>query len=351
MRQIKIPLEIRKKHLKYFKIEAPKNYDKLIYFSFLNEHINANYQSSNPAVLNLIRTCGTDVFKYLIDFLYKHFNNIVNGSPKYIYAIEEEFYNELYSKYAITEETRPLIDEILKLIFDYDSFVKTKNKFWSPIILTKELAINICPYCNNHFTFTQLYNSKTRKFQIRPDLDHFFTQHSHPMLSISLYNLVPSCSICNSKLKHMRDSSLEKGVHPFIEDANSIFYFRRKITSSKYSSSKKDIDLYSTIMGLDTNYNFEIVPINSIHNEKVLEFEKMYQLTKRYEPYKDIINQSIKRTLLYSHNYLKSLDSAYTFFDFAKYTGSNLENIDENILSKVKNDILVKEILPKMNPK
>ena len=75
----------------------------------------------------------------------------------------------------------------------------------------------------------------------------------------------------------------------------------------------------------------------------------MLQLLKRYKPYNSIINKSIKKTLLYTHNYLQSLNQAYTFNDFSKNIIRNLDEIDSTVLSKVQNDIIKNEILPKMN--
>ena len=55
-----------------------------------------------------------------------------------------------------------------------------------------------------------------RKFKLQQDkgiftLDHFYPQHSSQELSISLYNLIPSCAPCNSRFKHEAD--FEIGVN------------------------------------------------------------------------------------------------------------------------------------------
>ena len=85
---------------------------------------------------------------------------------------------------------------------NYNKFSKTTNNFWSPIIYNKLLNVSVCPYCNSQYTFTQkVIGASERKFQIRPDLDHFFTQSKHPMLVISIYNLVLNDSTLTKEFK------------------------------------------------------------------------------------------------------------------------------------------------------
>lgn len=81
----------------------------------------------------------------------------------------------------------------------YDSFFGEQgsdginNAIW----LTKKLNINVCPYCNRTYTFT------IKNKGVRPELDHFYPRSNvnYKHLSISFYNLVPSCPACN-KIKH-----------------------------------------------------------------------------------------------------------------------------------------------------
>ena len=75
--------------------------------------------------------------------------------------------------------------------------------FWNSYVYTEKLGINVCPYCNSEFIFTQLEENKgemvdvagTRipRITIRPQLDHFISKKSYPILASSIFNLVP-CS-------------------------------------------------------------------------------------------------------------------------------------------------------------
>lgn len=350
MKKIEISVDMKIKHYRYFFDIGPKNYKpELIYYSFIKYHKDNNYESDIIEVKEFCAKFSKEHFKFIIDYIDENFKNILVSKPEKILQIETGFYNYLEGKYSITSnEDLQKVNNILKLIFNYNKFVLTKNSFWSPIIYNKSLNISICPYCNTQYTFTQKVKGfGDRSFQIRPDLDHFFTQSKHPMLVISIYNLVPSCSICNSKLKGNIDGILNKSTHPFLEGFDNIAYFKREF-SIQHNNSK---DFYSQIMGIDDNYKLSLNPYKISDVEKVKTHEETYQLTTRYELYKDIINKSIKRSLLYSHNYLTSLDKSYNFKEFKRTLTNEMEDLDSTILSKVKKDILIKEIIPNMNPK
>ncbi len=70
----------------------------------------------------------------------------------------------------------------------YKNFSNRKlGKRWADTI-----GVRVCPYCNRSYVFT-LDNGEAR-----PQYDHYFPKSSYPYLAISMYNLVPCCSICNS---------------------------------------------------------------------------------------------------------------------------------------------------------
>lgn len=94
-----------------------------------------------------------------------------------------------------------------KLKSNYD-FVKEYNNFVSrdselkaakmnALKLYKEIDIKVCPYCN--LNNISLYKDESGKK--RGHLDHFYCKRDYPYLALSIYNLVPICSTCNSSFK------------------------------------------------------------------------------------------------------------------------------------------------------
>lgn len=58
------------------------------------------------------------------------------------------------------------------------------------VSLLQYLNITVCPYCNRNFI-------NSRDEFLGAQLDHFYNKKTYPFLSVSLYNLIPSCSTCN----------------------------------------------------------------------------------------------------------------------------------------------------------
>lgn len=76
------------------------------------------------------------------------------------------------------------------------------------VIMTDKLGLTICPYCNRDYA-----NSRSDK-HAGNQLDHFFSRSRYPFWAVSLYNLVPCCSVCN----HIKGNTDEELVSPFDEE-------------------------------------------------------------------------------------------------------------------------------------
>jgi hypothetical protein len=73
---------------------------------------------------------------------------------------------------------------------EYKKFSK-KKKEYDAYDLAKSLNINTCLYCNINSIYTVI-NEENEKI-LRPEFDHFFDKATYPILSLSIYNLIPSC--------------------------------------------------------------------------------------------------------------------------------------------------------------
>lgn len=97
--------------------------------------------------------------------------------------------------------------------FDYETFAKKSSSFWDAYKLCKTSKYKFCPYCQQNMAITLYRDEKLQA--IRPTLDHYYPKSLYPYLSLSLYNLVPSCFNCNSSLKGDTDFFLEPHLHPY----------------------------------------------------------------------------------------------------------------------------------------
>ena len=94
-------------------------------------------------------------------------------------------------------------------VFDYN-IVKERVAYK----ITQIKNINTCPYCNRTYTFAVGRDKRTNI--VRPHFDHWFAHTHYPLLSLSFYNLIPSCPNCNSSIKGNSHYSLKTHIHPYL---------------------------------------------------------------------------------------------------------------------------------------
>lgn len=165
----------------------------------------------------------------------------------------------------------------LEDIFDYSGFISKNKAGWNAYELCKLSKYRTCPYCNQAYAFTvvqqhDIVKGKTVK-SFRPTLDHFLPKSRFPHLAISLNNLVPSCSICNSSLKGSIDFHAEEHLHPF-EDAESIS-FSLADSAGQLVDLRSNIDKDNHQLTLQVKFSGSCVPsTNSV---------KTFLVRERYE--------------------------------------------------------------------
>ena len=148
-----------------------------------------------------------------------------------------EMHRELFAKLPKDADGRVLDDEkkCLESIFNYRNYFYQDKKFAYEV--AKLMGMNTCVYCNRQYTMT-VVDSDTGEQLVRPEFDHWFPQTDYPDMAISYYNLIPSCYLCNSSLKHDAPMSLDKHVHPYI-DRKAGFSFTYIPTSNGHAVDVK----------------------------------------------------------------------------------------------------------------
>ncbi|HTN20454.1 MAG TPA: hypothetical protein VL125_08270 [Pelobium sp.] len=223
--------------------------------------------------------------------------------------------------------------EKLKRVFDYDEFIMG-HKITS-FKLAKMLNRNTCTYCNRVYTTTIIFkdpktgqvNNGTRV--TRPNYDHWYAHGKYPILGLSLYNLIPSCTICNSSVKGAVDFSLSKHLHPYTNKPEQDFNFNYK--SQSVNTNNVVIDVQSKSKSANTLAAFQIAEVYNEHSA--------YEL-------KDLLELRYK----YSDNYLDTLFNRTFKVVVSKKEayrmifGTEFEDIDHHKrpFSKFKKDILEK---------
>lgn len=180
------------------------------------------------------------------------------------------------------------------------------------------LNIRTCFYCN--LSYVNVYKtSGVNKNHF--DIDHFLPKSICPLVALSLFNFVPSCQVCNEKLKKeklMGEAVNLKKVSP----TSSSYKFDESIkfdvaSANPFSINNKEISI--SLKG-DALYSkeIEILKLEERYNYHKCEVERLLSLIQKYpESNINMIGQTLKiseNTILndiFGIEFLKSNDRCF----------------------------------------
>ena len=229
---------------------------------------------------------------------------------------------ELCDRYAILEK--------LRQVFDYDNQLgQNKSRAYR---LTLEQGHNTCTYCNRSYVFTVVRDKgKNDGDRIaRPVLDHWYSKELFPLMSLSLCNLIPCCSICNSSAKGNAIFRTTTHVHPYIATTPAEPGFKFRYKAQPDGKWAVVIDPSSDPKENRMVEEFKLEDVYSYHGE--LEVKDI--LEWKYQNNDIYLSQVLNGIL--SHYKISRADVYRMFF------GTELEPVDslKRPLSKLKRDIL-----------
>ena len=110
---------------------------------------------------------------------------------------------------------------------NYKAFANSHSDDWSGLLLMKELAkhVRYCPYCNAETIYAIKFTERGDTRMVKNAFDHYFPRARYPFLGLSLYNLIPACSRCNSNLKGCKYKDLVRMAHPYLDDVGMNMVF------------------------------------------------------------------------------------------------------------------------------
>jgi hypothetical protein len=175
--------------------------------------------------------------------------------------------------------------EILSLRNLYSRFaVASKSPFlnYSAFELIDKLGITVCPYCNRNY----IINVKGRNRRTC-EIDHFWNKQNYPFLSLSFFNLIPSCKTCN----HLKSNIPGNYYNPYNSSMNSddLIKFSFKVIGPEYIDRKEHLELVTK-----HSRSFE----TNVKNLAIIEL---------YNSHIDIIQELIKKKSIYNEEYIEQL--------------------------------------------
>jgi len=367
-----IPKEILDKHWEYFeksigykKIEEYKKQDALpikqrALFRIISNHdllkkiiigkpieIREIIDKYNELVINKGRIVSNDAFAFYKDFIVtggwnsiwvkinrdaKGLSNKKNIKARMIYLDKrftsmERLYGQVNNESLNIGTLKSRFDyiankisskleswnDLLKSIFDYSKFIKISDN-WNAYKYTTDLGVTVCPYCNRNY----IHTLETNTGRTRAELDHFYPKSLYPFLSISIYNLIPSCHICNSNLKGSKNFFEVQHIHPF-ENLN-----QNKITFKLHYKDLKIETVIPNINQFEIDFNFN-PSLNNSEMTMINNSLKTFKTKELYNNHKDIAQELVYKAYYYNKTKIEELQSIL---------GTN-SGIDENFIERV----------------
>lgn len=192
------------------------------------------------------------------------------------------------------------------------------------------MNVPVCPYCNMNYTIDFLDHDKMKS---TADIDHFYLKSEYPEYSLCLYNFVPSCHICNSRLKKTHSVDHENYIFPH-EDS----------FENKANFVANNIVQY--LLGVET------VPTLTLEirsgNKAVENSADLFQIEERYQQFANYSKDLIDKYRYYSELYIAELENDFASL-FSKNTVKQLvfgsfkteEEFYRESLGKLNRDLLL----------
>lgn len=236
---------------------------------------------------------------------------------------------------AIPNAANRPTNKVLLLIFGYEGVFNSTNKaeaYW----LAKQIDTNTCVYCNRQYTFTIEKGTGRNRVErlARPVFDHWYDKGSNPLMSLSLCNLIPSCTICNSSVKGSSKFDIATHTHPYVHElGHPDITFRVVPSTNTPLKWTVAIETPSGSKEERTVKDMELQEIYAMHAElevrDLMNFKDAYPSGYLKQLFDDVLKDSkrkLSRSEIYRMLFGAEMDSSH-FLD--------------RPLSKLKHDILV----------
>ncbi|RXG15009.1 hypothetical protein DSM03_104167 [Leeuwenhoekiella aestuarii] len=260
-------------------------------YCYLNKKLFGSYSKDNKegykCKLDVCDICSKGfhqlslgVFK---NFIKPYLFEILNVQPKDMLALEGKLIlNWIQQGYGSCVEFQNNCKAI---------FLKGYNTWFINYSINYELAEwldqHTCSFCNRQYIFTARKNAGAKG--ITCQFDHWLSKSKHPLFSLSFYNLIPCCSVCNSSIKSTEKFNTNTHLHPYVD----------KHISNSFSFSYK--------LNAQSEYEIDFANENHISKKAKKTLEdlgtKLVYSKHSQTELKDLIDLRLK----YNENYLQSL--------------------------------------------
>lgn len=218
--------------------------------------------------------------------------DLINENVKKLLLADRKELETYTNKFGSYASNKKMSDELLNEVFKYERY--SKRKVVSDIL--RKMGVTVCPYCNRQYIFTVA----SRK--VRPQLDHFFSKKEYPYLSLSLYNMVPSCSLCNMA-KSSLNTVKNPVLYPYDEEMGHTARFEITI--------KKNSDFVKVMQGVSNEFVIGLSAEEAENKSVILNQMKKLHLDELYNNHIEYVMDIIKSKYINSPDRIDELRNRF----------------------------------------
>lgn len=264
------------------------------------------------------------LYEYLYDSKGDPYNES-EDSVKHLFTGSRSKLNEIIA--TIGEISNTDDQKIILNTFGYERFI---DRRWAYQLL-ETIDAKVCPYCNRQYTYTI-------QDITRPQFDHFYPKSIYPYLSVSLFNLIPSCPTCNQS-KASYNTYQNCFIYPYEDDYGDHAFFATDFCEADYENGFDYLIGKGTDFRLDIKYPSDRKDIEGSINQ--------LHLKEIYSEHKSYISKIFRSFYIISDTYIEELlDSFPQLFSTKEDIMSLLlstelhsENWGQKPLAKLTSDI------------
>lgn len=274
----------------------------------------------------------------MLEYFHINLEKIVTAKPEDLEKLNKAFllainYNEK-DKNHVAQFTR--FKE--RMIYYYTNFFQEKWMADGEEInygrwLSKKIGVSVCPYCNHNYIFT--LNDNVNSVYTKPEFDHFYSKSKYPLLSLSLYNLVPSCSVCN-KIKLKKDITFFPYKNNCAESVKFSINSEGKENPHKWVTGEGKTNL-------QIKHSYDgIIETSDVTDTIVVQLG----LDKIYNEHIDYVEELLDKVYAYNKDYYDSMINSYNGLNKTQQQietiiwGAYLDDNKKRPMSKLTSDIL-----------
>lgn len=247
----------------------------------------------------------------------------------------------LQSRYAFYNVNFPLLAQDDLLLGKLSKcFYYTNYEKWGAYKLAEDLGVNVCPYCNRSYTFT-IGNDLSKG--TRPQFDHYINKAAAPYFSLSFFNLIPSCYVCNSGFKKDKMLNVASYIHPYVDDYTDEVVFSIGAKNIRFINGNAD------------SYSLDLVPssqttLPASEIKRITDTYEIFRLAELYQKHKDYVNELIQKSVVFTPSHIQAVYKQFkgTLFnnpeDARKMLLGNyylLDELEKRPLAKLTRDISI----------